>query len=336
VSDVTGVSEDLPGAAPDARAVRAWNFRQESEFLDAFARPNPSADPPCERDGEGSVVQALHLMNSAKLTAKIASPAGRAAALAKSERTPRQIVEELYLATYSRPPSEEEAKLALAAFAQEGATRQTATEDVVWALLNSAEFVLEVELCLLAQSRELSRIRRVTSHPQPLGQCKQWLRQNLPQAELLVAISTTAAAQDALKDPETAAVGSRLAAELGLVVAREGIQDHEGNATRFLIVGKHLTSPTGNDKTTLVFSTPHERGALRRVLEVFDEEGLNLTRIESRPLRGQLWQYAFFTDLEGHRDDPAVERALERLRKIGAMVRVLGSYPRAPNSRPPA
>lgn len=200
----------------------------------------------------------------------------------------------------------------------------------------SAEFVLEVELCLLAQSRELSRIRRVTSHPQPLGQCKQWLRQNLPQAELLVAISTTAAAQDALKDPETAAVGSRLAAELGLVIAREGIQDHEGNATRFLIVGKHLTSPTGNDKTTLVFSTPHERGALRRVLEVFDEEGLNLTRIESRPLRGQLWQYAFFTDLEGHRDDPAVERALERLRKIGAMVRVLGSYPRAPNSRPPA
>lgn len=198
------------------------------------------------------------------------------------------------------------------------------------------EFVLEVELCLLAQSHDLSKIRRVTSHPQPLGQCKQWLRKNLPQAEVLVAISTTAAAQDALKDPETAAVGSRLAAELGLLVAREGIQDHEGNATRFLIVGKHLTSPTGHDKTTLVFSTPHERGALRRVLEVFDEEGLNLTRIESRPLRGQLWQYAFFTDLEGHRDEPSVQRALERLRENGAMVRVLGSYPRAASTRPPA
>jgi len=197
----------------------------------------------------------------------------------------------------------------------------------------SAEFVLEVELCLLAQSLDLSTIRRVTSHPQPLGQCKRWLRENLPQAEVLVAISTTAAAQDALKDPATAAVGSRLAAELGLLVARERIQDHEGNATRFLVVGKRLTSPTGHDKTTLVFSTPHERGALRRVLEVFDEEGLNLTRIESRPLRGQLWQYSFFTDLEGHRDEPAVQRALERVEKNGAMVRVLGSYPRAPSPR---
>jgi chorismate mutase/prephenate dehydratase len=200
----------------------------------------------------------------------------------------------------------------------------------------SAELVLEVELCLLAQSTDLSLLQRVTSHPQPLGQCKQWLRKHLPQAEVVVAPSTTAAAQEALRDPHTAAVGSRLAAELGLFVVRERIQDHEGNATRFVVVGKQLTSPTGNDKTTLVFTTPHERGALRRVLEVFDEEGLNLTRIESRPLRGQLWQYAFFTDLEGHQQDAAVARALERLRQGGAMVRVLGSYPRVAASTAPA
>jgi len=194
----------------------------------------------------------------------------------------------------------------------------------------SAELVLEIELCLLAQGGDLSAIRRVASHPQPLGQCKQWLRDHLPQAEVVVADSTTSAAHDALKDPHTAAVGSRLAAELGLLVVRERIQDHEGNATRFVVVGKTLAPRTGSDKTSLVFSTPHERGALRRVLEVFDEEGLNLTRIESRPLRGQLWQYAFFTDLEGHRDDPAVGRALSRLKAGGAMLRVLGSYPRAP------
>ena len=199
----------------------------------------------------------------------------------------------------------------------------------------SAEHVIDVELCLLAQSADLSVIRRVTSHPQPLGQCKNWLRQQLPLAEVVVAPSTTAAAQEALSDPHTAAVGSRLASELGLLVVREQIQDHEGNATRFVVVGKQLTASTGHDKTTLVFSTPHERGALRRVLEVFDEERLNLTRIESRPLRGQLWQYAFFTDLEGHRDDPAVARALERLRQAGAMVRVLGSYPRAPSAASP-
>jgi chorismate mutase / prephenate dehydratase len=200
----------------------------------------------------------------------------------------------------------------------------------------SAELVLEVELCLLAQGTDLAQIKRVASHPQPLGQCKQWLRTHLPHAELVVAPSTTSAAQDALQDPHTAAVGSRLAAELGLVVVRERIQDHEGNATRFVVVGKRQAAPTGSDKTTLVFSTPHERGALRRVLEVFDAEGLNLTRIESRPLRGQLWEYAFFTDLEGHRDDAPVARALERLRQGGAMLRVLGSYPRAPSSSPPA
>jgi chorismate mutase / prephenate dehydratase len=200
----------------------------------------------------------------------------------------------------------------------------------------SAEFVLDIELCLLAQSSDLSAIRRVASHPQPLGQCKQWLRTNLPHAEVVVAPSTTSAAQDALRDPHTAAVGSRLAAELGLLVVRERIQDHEGNATRFVVVGKTLAPPTGNDKTTLVFSTPHQQGALRRVLEVFDAEGLNLTRIESRPLRGQLWEYCFFTDLEGHRDEPRVQRALERLRRDGAMVRVLGSYPRASSGATPS
>lgn len=199
----------------------------------------------------------------------------------------------------------------------------------------SNEIVLEVELCLLAQTNDLSQIRRVLSHPQPLGQCKRWLRTHLPHAEVVVSTSTTSAAQEALLDPHAAAVASRLAAELGLLVVREGIQDHEGNATRFIVVGHELTRPTGNDKTTLVFSTPHERGALRRVLEVFDQEGLNLTRIESRPLRGQLWQYAFFTDVEGHRDDPAVARALSRLKAAGAMVRVLGSYPRADSKRPP-
>jgi chorismate mutase/prephenate dehydratase len=193
----------------------------------------------------------------------------------------------------------------------------------------SGELVLEIELCLLAQSADLTQIQRVASHPQPLGQCKQWLRDHLPDAELVVADSTTSAAQIALKDPHTAAVGSRLAAELGLLVAKERIQDHQGNATRFVVVGKQAAQRTGNDKTTLVFSTPHERGALRRVLEVFDGEGLNLTRIESRPLRGLLWEYAFFTDLEGHRDDPPVQRALERLQQSGAMLRVLGSYPRA-------
>jgi hypothetical protein len=142
VSQVTGVPEALPGLPPGSRAVQAWNHRLDSEFLDAFARPNPSADPPCERDRDGSIVQALHLMNSTRLTTKIADPTGRAARLAQSPRQARQIVNELYLAVYCRYPKDDEANVALATFAAPGATRQSATEDLMWALLNSAEFVL--------------------------------------------------------------------------------------------------------------------------------------------------------------------------------------------------
>lgn len=142
VADVTGVREPLQGAPRDARAVRAWNYRIDSDFLDAFSRPNPSADPPCEREGEGSVVQALHLMNSSKLVTGIAQDTARAAALARSDRTAREIVTELYLASYSRFPTEGELAVATAVFTEPGATRQSATEDVMWALINSAEFVL--------------------------------------------------------------------------------------------------------------------------------------------------------------------------------------------------
>jgi hypothetical protein len=141
VSDVTGVRESLQGAAPDGRAAAAWNYRIESDFLDAFSRPNPSADPPCERDPGGSVVQALHLMNSGRLMGKLSNESGRAAALAQSSKTPAEIVEELYLAAYSRLPTAAERDIAVAAFSGKDATRQSATEDVLWALLNSAEFV---------------------------------------------------------------------------------------------------------------------------------------------------------------------------------------------------
>jgi hypothetical protein len=141
VCDLTGVPENLQGLAPGSRAVQVWNNRLESDFLDAFGRPNASADPPCERDRDSSVVQALHLMNSSRLTAKIANPAGRAAQLAASDRTPDQIIEELYLAAYSRYPTSDELEVALGAFAADGATRKTATEDLMWALINSAEFV---------------------------------------------------------------------------------------------------------------------------------------------------------------------------------------------------
>ena len=141
--------------------------------------------------------------------------------------------------------------------------------------------------------------------------------------------STSAAAQKAATEPRSAAIGSALAAELyGLTVLAHA-HDSSDNATRFVILALEDAPRSGRDKTSLVFSTLHERGALRRALEVFDDESINLTRIESRPARGRRWEYVFFTDLEGHRLDEPVQRALSRLGTLCSRVQVLGSYPRA-------
>lgn len=191
------------------------------------------------------------------------------------------------------------------------------------------EIVVEVSLCLVARTANRSGFRRVASHPQPLAQCRRWLARELPGVALFPTPSTTAAAREAVLDDGTAAVTSRLAAELeNLVIVAEDIQDRPENATRFAVIAHEDAAPTGNDKTSLVFSTPHERGALRRVLGVFDDAGINLTRIESRPAPGKRWEYVFFTDIDGHRADPNVADALRAVEALGGAVRVLGSYPR--------
>jgi chorismate mutase/prephenate dehydratase len=193
-----------------------------------------------------------------------------------------------------------------------------------------SEVVLDVAQCLVGRHEELARVERVYSHPQAIAQCRGWLAKNLPHAQLVVSPSTSAAAREAASDDAAAAVASRLAAEInGLFIMREAIQDRAHNATRFVVLATADAPPTGADKTSLVFSTPHERGALKRVLEIFDEERLNLSRIESRPSPNKLWEYVFFTDVEGHRLDEGVARALARLEEQCAMVKVLGSYPRA-------
>ena len=145
--------------------------------------------------------------------------------------------------------------------------------------------------------------------------------------------STTAAAREAANDEEAAAIASHLAAELlGLDVLAESIQDMSVNVTRFVLLSMTEAPPTGRDRTSIVFSTPDEKGALLAALTIFKDAGLNLSRIESRPGREKLWEYVFFTDVEGHQKDPAVARAIEELRAVSRMVRVLGSYPWARQS----
>lgn len=141
VSDVTGVPESFVAMPPGTRAIQTWSYKIDSQFMDAFGRPNPSTDCPCERDLRTSVVQTLHLMHSKGLQSKLSHSRGRAHALAASPRSPGDIISELYLLCYSRPPTPPEAEAALRSFKREGVSRQEATEDVLWALLNSAEFI---------------------------------------------------------------------------------------------------------------------------------------------------------------------------------------------------
>ena len=199
-------------------------------------------------------------------------------------------------------------------------------------LLIRAEFELEVSQCLLTRSNSLASIERVYSHPQPLGQCRLWLARNLSSAQLVQSPSTAQAVRDALVDPGAAAIASRLASDLyGLPVMRERIQDHAENFTRFVVVSHTDAARTGDDKTTVAFSLRdgHSRGALLRVLTVFDEEEINLFRIESRPSRDKPWDYVFLAELAGHRDDENVARAMARLGENCPLLKHLGSYPRA-------
>jgi chorismate mutase/prephenate dehydratase len=187
----------------------------------------------------------------------------------------------------------------------------------------------------LTRAPNFAAIERVYSHPQPLGQCRVWLAKNLGSAVLVHSPSTAAAVREAMNDPGSAAIASRLASELyGLSIMRERIQDHAENFTRFIVISEKDAPRTGDDKTTIAFSLldGQGRGALLRALTVLDEEGINLCRIESRPSREKPWDYVFLAEMLGHREDANVARVMTRLRDKCPMVKHLGSYPRAHRS----
>jgi chorismate mutase/prephenate dehydratase len=216
----------------------------------------------------------------------------------------------------------------------EGVVTQTLDTFVGSELSICGEAVLPIALCLLSKSGRLDDVRRVASHAQPLAQCRGWLDRHLPRAERIELASTVAAGALAAQEPDVAAVGSLLAADLlGLAVAAVNIQDRRDNSTRFLVVGGSAPAPSGHDLTSVVFTVRKtEAGALHRLLAPFARHGVNLTSIQSRPLKGTPWEYLFFIDLEGHRSEPAVAAALAEASEVAHSARVLGSFPRAAQS----
>ena len=176
--------------------------------------------------------------------------------------------------------------------------------------------------------RDLSEIRRVFSHGQSLGQCHEWLNTNLPHAERVAVASNAEAARRAAEEPASAAVaGEMAAAHYGLTILNANIEDEPNNTTRFLILGDYQPKPSGRDKTSLVLSARNRAGAVYEMLTPFATRGVSMTKFESRPSRVALWEYLFFVDLEGHRDDPQVAEALEEVGRIAGYIKVLGSYP---------
>jgi len=179
-------------------------------------------------------------------------------------------------------------------------------------------------------------IQRIYSKPEIFTQCRKWLSSTFPQAELISAASSSKAAETAFAEHEAdpsagvAAIGSALAGQVyGVKVLFEDIEDNPNNITRFLVISKQQAEPSGQDKTSIMFTTDHSPGCLVRVLSVFDRAGINLSHIEKRPSGQQNWKYSFFIDTEGHRDDTVMRMAIEQARNDCEEIIVLGSYPRA-------
>lgn len=191
-----------------------------------------------------------------------------------------------------------------------------------------AEIFLRIRHHLLGREKEKGEITCLYSHPLALAQCRLWLKTRLPHVRVKEAESTSAAARLAAREPGTCAIGSRLAASpYGLEVLEESIEDHPGNVTRFVLMGKTAAAPTSKDKTSILFMVPHKPGSLLRVLEPLAERGINMTRIESRPSRLRNWEYLFYVDIEGHERDENVSKGLTEMEKWCALLKRLGSYP---------
>lgn len=172
--------------------------------------------------------------------------------------------------------------------------------------------------------------KRLLSHAQSLAQCRHWLDANLPGVERIAVASNAEAARRAAREKGILAIASETAAELyGLRVLAKNIEDEPDNTTRFLIIGKLDTEPSGTDKSSLMLSGHNRAGSLAALLAPLSRHAINMTRIESRPSRRALWEYVFFVDIEGHRCDEAVSKALADLEKGAAFFKFLGSYPRA-------
>jgi chorismate mutase/prephenate dehydratase len=197
------------------------------------------------------------------------------------------------------------------------------------------EIEMAIHHNLLSQAKGLAEIERIYSHQQSLSQCKTWIRKHLPGVECIALSSNAEAARRVRHSPDAAAISSQSASDIyGVPVLFARIEDQPDNATRFLVIGRQLLAPSGDDKTSLLLAGDEGPGALHSLLSPLAHHSINMSRIESRPSSAARWSYVFFIDVEGHAETEPLKTALVQMHQQSSLIRVLGSYPNAVRCRP--
>jgi len=190
-----------------------------------------------------------------------------------------------------------------------------------------SQIMLRIQQCLMSNS-PMAKLKKLYVHPQSLAQCRGWLQKHLPRVEIIETSSNARSAEMAAAEKFSAALGGVLAAEkYGLNVLAQDIQDNAVNVTRFLVLGRRCSPPTGDDRTSLMVSVADKAGALHEAIAAFHKNKINMTKIESRPSKRKAWEYFFFIDCAGHFQEPKVAKAIEELGRHCHFVKILGSYP---------
>jgi chorismate mutase / prephenate dehydratase len=210
----------------------------------------------------------------------------------------------------------------------EGVVNRTLDLLLQTTLIISGEIGLPVHHSLMTKSGNMAGVQRICAHSQALAQCQRWLNQHYPQIERQAVTSNAEAARMASSDPSIAAIASDIAGqEYNLQIVQAHIQDDPHNRTRFAVIGKLHTAPSGKDQTSVVLSVPNKAGAVYNLLAPLAKHGVSMSRFESRPARTGTWEYYFYVDIEGHALDEKVARALSELKANAAYFKILGSYP---------
>ncbi|HVE49361.1 MAG TPA: prephenate dehydratase [Casimicrobiaceae bacterium] len=320
------------GALKADRGAPAWRPEREAQVLTRLAKAN--AGPLTSEHVAGVFRQVMSACLALEQVSRVAylGPAGTYshAAVARHfggfvEALPQPTIDDVFRAAES---GQTDYAVVPVENSSEGAVGRTLDLVCTTPLSICGEIKLRIQQQLLSNAATLADVKKVYSHAQSLAQCVQWLARHMPGIARVAVASNAEAARLAAAEPGAAAIaGENAAAIYGLAILARHIEDEPNNTTRFWVLGRQQVAASGVDETSLVMSAPNRPGALLHLLEPLARHGVSMTRFESRPARTGLWEYLFFVDFAGHRDDPKVAAALGELSQRAPFLKLLGSYP---------